>query len=274
MQFDKEFPEVHPSAEHHAAKPSMILSWYRTQIKEYDVVSATRLLCRVVWRRAIVVVSNKALPATRECPCCGWNGNRFLDYIEMGYTNPNAACPQCDSHPRHRGLFLWLRDEYRVNEKEGIALVFAPERALAPLWQNAAKLRVYKVDLEPTRRVDVLADVMRLPFASEVAHLVWCHHVLEQVVDDGDAMKELHRVLRSTSGELIISVHIGAPGPTVEFGYARKDLTGNRRVFGTDFVDRLAAAGFKVTPLVYNLTPAEYRKYGIDKEDFYCCTRR
>src|SRR5687768_8345161 len=231
----------------------MILSWYRNQIREYDVVSATRLLCRVVWRRAIVVVGNKTLPANRECPCCGWRGNRFLDYIEMGYTNPNAACPQCDSHPRHRGLFLWLRDEYRVSEKEGTALVFAPEKALASLWQTAAKLRIHKVDLESTRNVDVLADVMQLPFDSEVADLVWCHHVLEQVVDDGVAMRELSRVLRSISGELIVSVHIGAPGPTIEFGYASKALTGNRRTFGTDFADRLAAAGLNVNRMAYNL---------------------
>ncbi|MEO8433513.1 MAG: methyltransferase domain-containing protein [Pyrinomonadaceae bacterium] len=191
----------------------------------------------------------------------------------MGYTNPNAACPQCDSHSRHRGLFLWLRDEYRISDREGIALVFAPERALAPLWQNAAKLRVYKVDIEPTRRVDVQANVMRLPFASEVVDLVWCHHVLEQVVDDGEAMKELRRVLRATSGELIVSVYVGEPGPTVEFGYASKTLSGDRRVFGTDFVDRLTAAGFNATRKVYNLTPAECMKYGIDKEDFYLCTR-
>jgi len=127
----------------------------------------------------------------------------------MGYTVRNCACPCCDSHSRHRALFVWLRDEYRISEKAGIALVFAPEKALAPLWKAATNLRAYKVDVEPRRGVDVLGDLRQLPFASGVADLVWCHHVLEQVEDDRVAMKELKRVLLSGSGELIISVGPG-----------------------------------------------------------------
>jgi len=191
----------------------------------------------------------------------------------MGYTLPNAACPRCDSHSRHRALFLWLRDEYRISEKRGVALVFAPEKALAPLWKAATNLRVCKVDVEPGRGVDVLGNVMLLPFASSVADLVWCHHVLEQVEDDRTAMKELHRVLRANSGELIISVAVGSQETTLEFGFSNPALSGNRRAFGTDFAERLTEAGFDVVPVACDLTETERIEYAVGAERFYRCTR-
>ena len=251
----------------------MILSWYRSQRDEFGFVPATRLLWRVAWRRAVVVASNKLLPRRLMCPCCGWEGRRFFDYIEMGYTLPNAECPRCDSHSRHRALFLWLRDEYRISEKRGTALVFAPEKALAPLWKGAPNLRTYKLDVEPGRGVDILGDVMQLPFASDVADLIWCHHVLEQVRDDRVAMKELHRVLRAGAGALIVSVGIGAQETTLEFGFSNKALSGNRRAFGADFAERLTAAGFSVSSVKDGLTASERIKYGIHPECFFRCTR-
>lgn len=251
----------------------MILSWYRSQKQEFGIVPATWLLWRVLWRRAYVIVSNSLLPKRLKCPCCGWAGRRFFDYIEMGYTLPNAACPRCDSHSRHRALFLWLRDEYRISEKRGMALVFAPEKALAPLWKAATNLRAYKVDVEPRRGVDVLGDLMQLPFASGVADLVWCHHVLEQVEDYRIAMKELQRVLRSGSGELIVSVGVGRQQTTLEFGVANKALSGNRRAFGADFAGRLTEAGFNVVPVAYGLTETERVEYAVHADCFYRCTR-
>lgn len=251
----------------------IIFSWYRSQREVFGTVASTWLLWRVLWRRACVVASNKLLPRRLKCPCCGWEGRRFFDYLEMGYSVRNCACPVCDSHPRHRALFLWLIDEFRISEKAGIALVFAPEKAFAPLWQTATNLRAYRVDLEPSRGVDLLADLMRLPFASEIADLMWCHHVLEQVEDDRSALTELHRVLRSSSGELILSVGSGKQGTTLEFGFANKALSGNRRAFGADFAERLAEVGFKVRPLVSNLTETQRLKYGVRAEPFYRCTK-
>ena len=236
-------------------------------------MAATSLLCRVIWRRAYVIASNKLLRSKRECPCCGWEGRRFFDYIEMGYSVRNCACPACDSHPRHRELFLWLRDEFGISEKTGTALVFAPEKAFGPVWHSASKLRAYKVDLEPSRNVDVLADLMNLPFAPEIADLIWCHHVLQQVEDDRVALKELHRVLRPYSGEFIVSVGEGTQVNTTEFGFANKALTGNRRSFGADFVMRLSEAGFQVQPLATNLSESERSKYGVWSEPFYRCTK-
>lgn len=251
----------------------MILSWFRQNRSEFGVARASWLFWRVAWRRARVVAANRLLPARCECPCCGWTGRRFLDYVEMGYTARNTACPRCDSHSRHRALFLWLRDKYGLAEKEGTALILAPERALAPLWASAPRLRSYKIDVEANRGVDVLADVTYLPFAANIADLIWCHHVLEQVEDDVTALKEFSRVLVPDSGELVISAGLSGQQVTREFGFANRELSGNRRAYGADFELRLASAGFNVIAASHNLSKEDCRKFGIVPEKFYRCRK-
>jgi SAM-dependent methyltransferase len=249
-----------------------MFSWFRSQAKAHGIMAATQLLARVVRYRLPVVISNDLLPATLECPCCGWQGRRFLDYIEVGYRIPNAACPQCDSHSRHRAFYLWLKNEFRLADKSGRALIFAPERALLPIWNGAHRLSIIKTDLHAERDVDLLSDVARLPFADRSVSLIWCHHVLEQVPDDKGAMGELLRVLQD-DGELIISAGSTGRAVTEEFGTANQMFSGNRRVYGADFGERLSEAGFNVSPQTYNLTAAELRRYGIYPETFYRCTK-
>lgn len=251
----------------------MILSWYRQKISDFGYLPATSLLWRVVWGRAVVKASNALLPKRFECPCCGWKGRRLFDYTEMAYTARNASCPQCDSHSRHRSFFLWLRDRYQIEKATGAAMIFAPERALEPLWQMATALRTVKVDIEASRGVDVIADIMQLPFASASADLVWCHHVLDQVPDDHVALAELKRVLKPTTGELFISVGESTLPDTHEFGRSDKALSGNRRAYGSDFPDRLKAAGFTVQVLDGGLNEAERHKYAVNDEHFYLCRK-
>ena len=250
-----------------------MLSWFRSQVKVHGMVPATRLLIRVVRYRIPVELRNRLLPAKLECPCCGWKGRRFLDYIELGYRIPNAACPICDSHSRHRALYLWLKNEFKIEAKSGRALIFAPERALAPLWRTARNLHAVHVDIEATRGVDLLANIMQLPFANESVELIWCHHVLEQVEDDRVALSELYRALTRTTGELLVSVGFTGRETTQEFGYANKVMSGNQRLYGSDFKKRLEDAGFLVETKTYGLSTEECARYAVYPENFYQCTR-
>lgn len=250
-----------------------MLGWYRAQISEHGWLAATTLLSRVVWTQAQARTANKLLSAQQECTCCGWRGRRFYDYLETGYRVRNAACPQCDSHGRHRLLHWWLHHEFALTEQTGRALVFAPERALATVWDAAPRLQVSRTDLQPTRGVDFCADIQHLPLASESFALLWCHHVLEQVPDDGAAVRELWRVLRP-DGLLVISAGLHAQAETTEFGYSDKDLSGNRRRYGADFVARLTAGGFRVTTERTRLTSAERGRYGIPAEEIFFLCRK
>lgn len=253
----------------------MLLSWYRRQVKEHGSVAATLLLGRVILSRVKTALANKLLPVKVLCPCCGWEGRRFFDYIEVGMVGRNAECPQCNSHPRHRALYLWLRDEFQLRTKSGVGLIFAPERALEPLWKQAENLRLLKTDIETTRGVDVLADLQQLPFRSNSVDLIWCHHVLQLIKDDRSALKELSRVLRPQTGQLILSVAIAHNSSTEEYGFANKKALYFWRMYGDDFRDRLAEAGFNCQAINYVLPPADCQRYGInEQEEFYLCVKK
>src|ERR1700750_412614 len=154
-----------------------MLAWYRAQLNEHGSIAETVLLARVALARIRAALANKLLSARVECPCCGWEGRRFYDYIEAGFVASAVECPRCNSHPRHRAFAVSLRREYLVGSKRGAALIFAPERALEPVWESAAGLKVLKTDIEPSRDVDLLADIQRLPFATDSFDLIWCQHV-------------------------------------------------------------------------------------------------
>jgi SAM-dependent methyltransferase len=249
-----------------------MFSWYREQLREYGAPTATRMLARAARSLAWARLANRVLPPRVACPCCGWEGRKFYDYVEAGYTARDEACPRCDSHARHRSLYLWLRDEFRIKGRTGSALVCAPERALAALWDGALGLEVCRVDVSPARGVDVLADLQRLPFEDARFDIVWCHHVLEQVEDDTAALAELRRVLKP-SGAFIVSAGMSGEARTREFGFSDRKLSGNRRQYGQDFPARLAAAGFEVEPIRHDLAEQELRRYGVRPFDrAYACS--
>jgi SAM-dependent methyltransferase len=247
--------------------------WYQTQLQELGVAEATVLLCRVLLSRVLVNLANAFMRARVWCPCCGWKGRRFYSYIEAGYSVPNAACPNCDSHPRHRRFFLWLNNEYLLKDRRGVGVIFAPEKSLRPIWDNLPYLRIFRVDFCPARGVDFLVDIQRLPLADDSVDFLWCHHVLEHIENDGSAMSELNRVLRSGTGELIVSVPMLPDSLTKEYGYANLKESGHWRLYGDDFVDRLATAGFSVRAIDYTPPGTDARKIGLTPELFYLCSK-
>jgi SAM-dependent methyltransferase len=250
-----------------------MFNWYQSQINEFGVARATRLMSRVAWSRTRADLSNLLLGKRLECPCCGWRGHRFYDYIEVGYSIPETVCPNCDSHGRHRLLKYWLQREYHPEEKSGVALVFAPEKALEAAWNEATSLKVFRVDIEPARGVDLLANMQRMPFASNSIDIVWCHHVLEHIQDDRRAIRELQRILRPTKGELIVSVPMEAGPQTDEYGFADKTRSHHWRMYGLDFVERLAEAGLDVQTIDYSLPPARAAAHGTIPERFFLCSK-
>lgn len=251
-----------------------MFSWVRSQINEFGAIVGTQLICRVAWSRATVGFANKFLPETVACPCCGWKGRRFHDYIEAGYRVPNAMCPQCESQQRHRAFYFWLQNEFSLHEKTGRALVFAPEKALACLWDAAMQLQVIRIDLAPARGVDLLGDLETLPLLSDSIDLIWCHHVLEHIQQDRKAISEIHRVLRPNAGEFIASVPMEKGTTTREYGFANKFESGHWRMYGDDFGERLAETGFDVQTINYVLPPQESVKYGLAVETFYVCRKK
>jgi predicted SAM-dependent methyltransferase len=155
--------------------------------------------------------------------------------------------------------------------KRGVALVFAPEDALAALWESAS-LRIFRIDIKATRRADFLADLTQLPIATDSMDALWCHHVLEHIEDDRAAIKELHRTMRPATGELVVSVPMNG-AITREYGQANTKESGHWRMYGNDFMDRLEQVGFTVEAISPNLSPSDYKRYGLIQEQYYLCRK-
>jgi SAM-dependent methyltransferase len=130
----------------------------------------------------------------------------------------------------------------------------APSGHMTSLLQRLAPARYVRVDLDPSadrRTVDVQASVTQLPFADASFDLVICYHVLEHVPDDGAGMRELARVLRH-GGVVLAQVPWRSDVVTDEDPSASDDERIRRfgqadhvRWYGTDFDDRLRAAGLQ-----------------------------
>ena len=62
---------------------------------------------------------------------------------------------------------------------------------------------------------------------------------MEHIQNDRAAIKELYRVLRPITGELIVSVPMTTGVLTQEYGYANNRESGHWRKYGDDFAARL-----------------------------------
>ena len=181
----------------------------------------------------------------RACPVCGYKG-RFSPVRHK----PDAWCPNCDSRPRHRLFALWMmqdRDAFRGAR----VLHFAAEPALGTvIAQRAAEY----VTADINDQYDLQIDVTAMALEDGRFDAIVCNHVLEHV-DDAAALAEMFRVL-TPGGLAVLSVPLVAGW---EETYEPPEAAGaderafrltdpdHRRMYGRDFADRIAAAGFAVS---------------------------
>lgn len=212
-----------------------------------------------------------------ECPCCGrtWAG------FAPAWNRPDAICPGCGSHERHRTLWLYLRDRMRLGEASLSLLHFAPEYCLREPLEALPGLRYVTADLDPAG-VDVQVDITAMPFEDASFDAIICSHVLEHVPDDRRAMDELWRVLRPGGWSLVLVPLDQGRERTYEDPavIAPEDRTrafwqeDHVRLYATDIADRLAAAGFEVRTDRYvdELGPEAVRRHGLLASDliFHC----
>jgi SAM-dependent methyltransferase len=185
-----------------------------------------------------------------ECALCG-----FQPFSPASTpTVPNSKCPCCGSSSRHRLIALAATEiGLLANAKQGRVLHFAAEQCLRPLIMRAGPSKYLRADIEPTRG-EIVLNIEALDLPHESYDLIICSHVLEHI-DDGNALRELFRVLRP-SGKLIAMV------PTIEGWNATCENDGIRtwkarkahfgggthiRIYGRDFRDRLKSVGFEVS---------------------------
>jgi len=185
----------------------------------------------------------------RECPICGYTG-RFLS-LERGQ-RLDARCPGCGSRERHRLQHLFLTEGGRWALEGQRVLHFAPERYMLRIMQENPLY--VSADLHQSD-AELRMDARRIDFPDSSFDVVIAHHLLEHVPDDHLVLREFARVLRPGGTALLAVPQNHTVDRTDEDSAVVEPMqrfwrfTGfdHCRMYGRDFPDRVAEAGFEVT---------------------------
>jgi SAM-dependent methyltransferase len=189
---------------------------------------------------------------SRRCSVCG---SGLRQFISIG-SRRDAVCPMCGSYERHRLTWLFLSERTDLFDGRPKRLLhIAPERSLGGRLREIPQLDYVSADLEDPRAMLQL-DVTNIPLPDRSFDVILCSHVLEHVVDDASAMRELARVLRS-DGWAVLEVPPFRGAVTYEDSTitAPKDRqaafgqSDHVRIVGEDYPDRIRTHGWSVERL-------------------------
>jgi len=210
----------------------------------------------------------------RYCPCCGWEGRRFGPYFAGGYTSLDGVCLECGSHPRQRGQLYYYRDKLKLFEKRGRLLYFAPEKSILPHLSKASGLVIETNDYGKNRDCNHSYDIMNIDAADGTFDYIICHRVIEHIVDDRKAMRELYRILKP-GGIAVISVPIvrsrrktleyGSPNPLCDLHYYE---------YGLDFKARIPD-GFECTEYLFSelIDTETFKRLSLIEDSIFECRK-
>ena len=213
------------------------------------------------------------------------DGSSFRKFLSYGYNKirKNALSPSTFSLERHRLLWLYLQNETDFFEKKMKVLHFAPEAAFLKKFKKLKNISYDTIDLD-SPLADIKADICDLPIKNGSYDFILCNHVLEHIVDDNKAMKELYRVLKKGgTGIFQIPLNMSYKQTYEDFTITdpkeRNKAFGQYdhvRVYGMDFFERLKNVGFKVEKCEYTskLSEEEKTKYCLPKKEIIPVCRK
>lgn len=115
--------------------------------------------------------------------------------------NGELICPICGSLPRARRLYQLLNDEFL--KPNAHVLDFSPFRILYTKLKAREDISYYPSDFEDDFIADYQFDMRKIDVENDQFDLIICYHILEHIIEDTVAMKELFRVLK-TGGKLLV----------------------------------------------------------------------
>ena len=191
-----------------------------------------------------------------KCNVCNTTLNHFAKL-----NNGELICPICGSLPRARRMYKLLNEEFIKSDI--FVLDFSPFRILYKKLKERKDINYFPTDFEDDFIADYQFDMRSIDVVSDKFDLIICYHILEHIVEDIIAMKELYRVLKK-GGRVLVQT----PFKEGDIYENEKIITPEERLkhFGQDnhvriysllgLVERLNSVGFKT----------EIR---ILKEDYY-----
>lgn len=203
--------------------------------------------------------------------------------VGAGY-RPNACCPVCKSFDRERLLYLFLLHETNIFAKPQALLHVAPEPRLSEILQARPSIDYLTAD-KHSAGVMVRMEITNIQYHECRFDSIICNHVLEHVVDDRKAIRELYRVLRP-DGWAILQVPVSMTlGKTYEDSCITTEEDRERafgqsdhvRIYADDYVDRLEEAGFNVDIFDWTTDATNYggdtNRFGLDTKEriYFAC---
>ncbi len=159
----------------------------------------------------------------------------------------------------------------------------APEWAFERLLKKQLGSGYLTADIYNPRAM-VKIDITDIQYPDETFDVIYCSHVLEHVPDDRCAMREFYRVLKPSGWAILlvpITIEKTFESPLITDPSDRLKLFGHElhvRRYGHDYVERLQAAGFKVsvTTRPQFLNDEQMVRMGITEAagEIYYCTKR
>lgn len=208
----------------------------------------------------------------------------FIRHVDLvGSDVDNFGCPFCKCNDRERHLFLYFDRLALWARFAGSSILhFAPERRLSERIVAAGPAKYVKADLYPADLFSLYPDVERMdvteiPYPDASFDFLICNHVLEHVLDDRQALSEIHRVLR-TGGQAVLQTPFSTlltktiedPGIRSEelriIAYGQEDHV---RLFGLDFLERIVESGLRLKPVRHSdvSTLDEASRYGMNSRE-------
>lgn len=252
---------------------------FRHGPKSASVLLRARLLNRAMLKRGA------AGARTAQCPCCGYESAGFLHLDCVQFLVPSVACPNCESHERHRLLDLVMaRRPPRVLAEPGRILVFAADWQVLRALDERPHLAGFCTDygeynafyLHGLKRPVFASDLHHMPLPDACFDGLFCLHVLEHVRDDRRCIAELHRVLRPGGQAVLMVPFMMDLNATEEYGAPDPNLFGHVRGYAyNDFADRLDGFDVEIIDPLDIMTPEEQVRFGTpDHQRVYICTKR
>ncbi len=131
-----------------------------------------------------------------SCSVCAKKLNQFIST-----ENHDSICPACGSLKRNRRLWILLEQEFLF--PNCTILDFSPSRSLFRKLKKRTDINYTSTDLSGDFIAEYQWDITNIPNNENAFDLIICYHILEHIVDDTLAMKELFRVLKPGGNVLV-----------------------------------------------------------------------
>jgi SAM-dependent methyltransferase len=219
--------------------------------------------------------------ALRQCPVCGWEGQRMRNFLSGDEVIRHCICPECGAFDRHRQLVLAVRSELasRRGWSPEIMVGFSLSTAVRYVLEHEGLARCFRSDIDASVKrfaPDFTADLRRAPLRSDSVEWIFCSHVLEHIAELEACVDEIRRILRP-GGAAWIQVPF-EPG----LAHSRRIPVDPHRAhahawqFAPDFAHLLERPGWTVTERIAGetLTRDQLVRHAIDPAERYWLARK